>query len=71
MAAKSKSVSKKQTKAYVESQAAAARPIETSDMVCVDCVFRNDYRSAICEQFPNCKPLKVIEGGECNEYKKE
>lgn len=58
---------------YVESQAKAARPIKINDLVCFDCVFRNEEREAICEKFPMgvYKPGKVLRGGECDEYKKE
>ena len=75
MAAKKNSVSEEQIKAYVDSQARAGTPIETKDLVCKDCAFRNDYRSGICDKFPlserKFKPLKVLRGGPCSEYHKE
>ena len=36
--------------------------IEIQDIICKDCIFRNEHTTGICEMFPEQKPLEVFEG---------
>lgn len=46
------------------------------DLVCKDCKSKLPDEElpcnvSKCEKFPDCKPYKVLGGGECDEYEKE
>lgn len=43
---------------------------KNDELVCKDCVFRKDP-AGVCYVFEDHKPLKVLEGGECEAYEKE
>lgn len=47
----------------------AMKPIKMTDLICKDC-FHRSPPTAICAVYPNCKPLKVLKGGNCEYYKK-
>lgn len=51
------------------SQPGEMRLITNDDMVCKDCVYALE-KSAICQKYKGCKPLKVIDGNPCEYYKK-
>ena len=38
--------------------------IKIQDLICKDCIFRNESKTGICEMFPEQKPFEVFEG-EC------
>lgn len=57
-------------KKRIESEAQAITPIQNSNLVCRDC-FHRGGRVDMCGAFPNVKPGKVFNGGDCPEYKKE
>ena len=39
--------------------------------ICEDCFYKIDNKNGICRIYRLCKPLKVIEKGICDEYKKQ
>lgn len=60
----------------IKSEARAICRISNDDLVCRDCVQRMDDgfifgNTSRCEAYPVCKPIKVLQGGECSEYVKE
>lgn len=47
-----------------------------NDLVCKDCLVRypDDViygNTSKCEEYPNCKPIPVLLGGQCEKYIKE
>lgn len=60
----------------IESEQLAIVRITNNHLVCKDCLLRlNDAiifgNTSRCENFPKCKPKKVLLGGKCNCYIKE
>ena len=44
--------------------------IKIQDLICKDCIFRNERKTGICEMFPEQKPLEVFDG-KCTLHKTE
>ena len=44
--------------------------LRNSNLVCADCVLAHDddLAVAICHAFPDIKPTKVLDGGECDKH---
>lgn len=73
--AKADDAIKKITEKLRSEQQAEVR-ITNDNLVCKDCVQRFDDgiiygNTSKCEFYPECKPTKVLLGGECDEYAKE
>lgn len=46
------------------------KPIKVEDLVCKDC-FHRGGRTDVCAAYHTIKPNSVLDGGDCNYYKKE
>lgn len=60
----------------IKSEQQAIVRTTNDDLVCKDCVQRLDDgvifgNTSRCEAYPQCKPIEVLKGGECDEYVKE
>lgn len=56
---------------YIESQARAGIPVFLDGMVCKDCKYRDERRSAVCKVYrlgEAWKPDRVLKGGYCLDY---
>lgn len=51
-------------------EATAPKPVKMEDLVCKDC-FHRSGRVDICAAYQRIKPISVIDGGDCDFYKKE
>lgn len=50
--------------------------IRNNILICRDCEYRYDdagmsCNTSKCEKFQVCKPVQVLGGGDCDEYKRE
>lgn len=60
----------------IESEAKACIRITNDQLICKGCLYRYDdsiifRNTSKCEVYPECKPTKILLGGECDEYIKE
>lgn len=63
-------------KKIIKSEQKAICRITNNDLVCKDCLQRLDDsilfgNTSRCEHYTICKPLEVLDGGNCDEYVKE
>lgn len=42
--------------------------VSNDNLICRDCIYRNDEKAGVCKMYPNIKPDMVFEKGECKEY---
>lgn len=48
----------------------APKAVKQKDLICKDC-FHRGGRIDICAAYPDVKPYRVLDGGNCTHYKKE
>ncbi len=63
-------------KKRIESEQRAIKGMTNDDLVCKDCLLRFDDTQILgnvskCEQYPDCKPIPILQGGKCDKYIKE
>lgn len=66
----------KEMEKRIQSEQQAIKGTTNDDLVCKDCLLRLDDKLILgnvskCEQYPDCKPVRVLLGGKCDEYIKE
>lgn len=42
--------------------------VSNDNLICRDCIYRNDEKPGVCKMYQNIKPDTVFEKGECKEY---
>lgn len=44
--------------------------VSNDNLICRDCIYRNDEKAGICKMYQNGKPDSVFEKGECSRHVK-
>lgn len=42
--------------------------VSNDNLICRDCIYRNDEKAGVCKMYQNIKSDTVFEKGECKEY---
>ncbi len=42
--------------------------VSNDNLICRDCIYRNDEKAGVCKMYPNIKPNTIFEKGKCREY---
>lgn len=66
----------KELQERIKSEQMAIKRTTNDDLVCKDCVQRLPDNLILgntskCEYYPQCKPIGILVGGECEQYVKE
>ena len=56
---------------FIWSSGESPTPVKNFSLKCKDCFHCIPVRTDICSEYPDCKPLGVLTGGDCSCYKKK
>lgn len=56
---------------FTWSEGESPTPVKNDSLKCKDCFHCIPVRTDICSEYPDCKPLEVLSGGDCSRYKEK